>query len=163
MSFKALLRLCSPAPAFATHRLHGGPVNLNGACHLSTAACVARHPVREWSSQSPKQGLSVPQRSTVEPCIATMCRRSRCDSPLAAVSGPSVHRQTKAMAQNKVVEEKEARKAAKRQAKAEKRAKREGTLASGSKECDLCGESKDLLIRCADTCIYLLPCVSIVL
>ena len=44
---------------------------------------------------------------------------------------------------------KAARRAAKRAAKAEKRAKREGTVAGhGQKACDMCDRSVDLLIRC---------------
>lgn len=42
-----------------------------------------------------------------------------------------------------------ARKAAKKAAKAERRAKRQGTLDyHGQKDCDVCGKSVDLLIRC---------------
>jgi len=52
------------------------------------------------------------------------------------------------MAQRADDDARAARKAAKKQAKADKRAKREGTLASGSKDCDLCQLPKDMLIRC---------------
>lgn len=51
------------------------------------------------------------------------------------------------MAQGEGDNARAARKAAKKTAKAAKRAKREGTLASGSKDCDLCSQPKDMLIR----------------
>jgi len=41
-----------------------------------------------------------------------------------------------------------ARKAAKKRAKADRRAKREGRLEHGQKDCNVCGKSVDLLVRC---------------
>jgi hypothetical protein len=96
-----------------------------------------------------------------------LTRRRRAPAPSfcrpcrSAVSVKPFHRQCTAMAKNETPEEKEARKDAKKQAKADRRAKREGLLVSGTKPCDLCHASKDLLIRYAALylCIPLLPCV----
>ena len=62
------------------------------------------------------------------------------------------------MASPKSAEERAAAKEAKKQAKAAKRAKREGALPAGSKQCDLCHQLKDMLIRCANLRLPIAVC-----
>lgn len=50
--------------------------------------------------------------------------------------------------EEKALDPRAARKAAKKVAKLERRAKREGRVDHGQKDCDLCQKSVDLLIRC---------------
>mmetsp|Transcript_24894 Transcript_24894/g.73615 ORF Transcript_24894/g.73615 Transcript_24894/m.73615 type:complete len:144 (-) Transcript_24894:272-703(-) len=61
---------------------------------------------------------------------------------------PSFRRPAAVMNARGSDEERAARKAAKKEAKAAARAKREGSVVAGQKECDLCNSMKDLLIRC---------------
>ena len=88
---------------------------------------------------------------TFRPVALRSSGRLRCLpqlSTLADQAPPSEPKDGRGKAQRQGDDARAARKAAKKAAKAEKRAKREGTLASGSKDCDLCGQSKDMLIRC---------------
>jgi len=78
------------------------------------------------------------------------------DALLSTISMGSVNDDSKstisedsdATSQQMIEDPKAARKAAKKRAKVERRAKREGRLNHGQKDCDVCNKSVDLLIRC---------------